>query len=104
MVSAKLSQNAVLREMVCTHPQVRTQAQEALGKCVHSFQGSHRLLMKGVVHMLTAKEGVIHEQLKVLAASSLALLVARLGSSLVAYIFSRLLGPHACGDFKKNYR
>lgn len=46
------------------YSEVRTQAQEALGKCVHSFQGSHRLLMKGVVHMLTAKEGVIHEQLK----------------------------------------
>ncbi|CAN7938235.1 unnamed protein product [Ixodes hexagonus] len=47
-----------------SHCTVRTQAQEALGKCVHSFQGSHHVLMKSVVHMLMARDGVTHEQLK----------------------------------------
>lgn len=45
--------------------QVRIQAQEALGKSVHSFPGSHAFLLEDLVQLLTpARADVTHEQFK----------------------------------------
>uniref|UniRef100_A0A023GM02 Putative proteasome activator complex subunit ixodes scapularis proteasome activator complex subunit n=1 Tax=Amblyomma triste TaxID=251400 RepID=A0A023GM02_AMBTT len=47
------------------YSEVRIQAQEALGNCVHSFSGSHGLLLEGLTQLLTPERAdVTHEQFK----------------------------------------
>ncbi|XP_065305913.2 proteasome activator complex subunit 4A-like [Dermacentor albipictus] len=47
------------------YSEVRIQAQEVLGNCVHSYPGSHTLLLKGLLQLLTPERTeVTHEQFK----------------------------------------
>lgn len=55
----------LLRLSTSHYSEVRIQAQEALGKSVHSFPGSHAFLLEDLVQLLTpARADVTHEQFK----------------------------------------